>query len=80
MEYYSAIKKNTFESVLMRWMKHFYVLIKKYQQQIKHHLAHQRMPRPGPARVAFTARQMHTTLTHAHKHTYTCTDTLSPVG
>ena len=22
MEYYSAIKKNTFESVLMRWMKH----------------------------------------------------------
>ena len=23
MEYYSAIKKNTFESVLMRWMKHF---------------------------------------------------------
>ena len=21
MEYYSAIKKNTFESVLMRWMK-----------------------------------------------------------
>ena len=22
MEYYSAIKKNTFESVLMKWMKH----------------------------------------------------------
>ena len=21
MEYYSAIKKNTFESILMRWMK-----------------------------------------------------------
>ena len=24
MEYYSAIKKNTFESVLMRWMKRTY--------------------------------------------------------
>ena len=24
MEYYSAIKKNTFESVLMRWMKRAY--------------------------------------------------------
>ena len=25
MEYYSAIKKNTFESVLMRWMKQKYM-------------------------------------------------------
>ena len=25
MEYYSAIKKNSFESVLMRWMKHCHV-------------------------------------------------------
>ena len=30
MEYYSAIKKNTFESVLMRWMKQAY-----YTERIK---------------------------------------------
>ena len=28
MEYYSAIKKNTFESVLMRWMKRAYYTVK----------------------------------------------------
>ena len=26
MEYYSAIKKNTFESVLMRWMKREHII------------------------------------------------------
>ena len=28
MEYYSAIKKNTFESVLMRWMKLEPIIVK----------------------------------------------------
>ena len=32
MEYYSAIKKNTFESVLMRWMK----LEPIIQSEVKH--------------------------------------------
>ena len=44
MEYYSAIKKNPFESVLMRWMKlepiiHSEVSHKeKYQYSIKTHI------------------------------------------
>ena len=33
MEYYSAIEKNTFESVLMRWMK----LQSEVSQKEKHH-------------------------------------------
>ena len=37
MEYYSAIKKNTFESVLMRWMKLEPPIIKnKISQKEKH--------------------------------------------
>ena len=35
MEYYSAIKKNTFESVLMRWMK-LEPIIQKVSQKEKH--------------------------------------------
>ena len=44
MEYYSAIKKNTFESVLMRWMKLEPMLQsevsqkKKYQYNILTHI------------------------------------------
>ena len=44
MEYYSAIKKNTFESVLMKWMKrepiiHSEVSQKeKYQYSILRHI------------------------------------------
>ena len=43
MEYYSAIKKNTFESVLMRWMKCIYMKFRKmvmvtlYARQQKRH-------------------------------------------
>ena len=35
MEYYSAIKKNTFESVLMRWMK-LELIIQSESQKEKH--------------------------------------------
>ena len=36
MEYYSAIKKNTFESVLMRWMKLELILQSEVSQKEKH--------------------------------------------
>ena len=36
MEYYSAIKKNTFESVLMRWMKLEPIIQSKVSQKEKH--------------------------------------------
>ena len=36
MEYYSAIKKNTFESVLMRWMKPEPFIQSKVSQKEKH--------------------------------------------
>ena len=36
MEYYSAIKKNAFESVLMRWMKLEPILQSKVSQKEKH--------------------------------------------
>ena len=36
MEYYSAIKKNTFESVLMRWMKLEPIIQSKVNQKEKH--------------------------------------------
>ena len=36
MEYYSAIKKNTFESVLMRWMKLESVIQSEVSQKGKH--------------------------------------------
>ena len=35
MEYYSAIKKNTFESVLMRWMKLDPITQSEVSQKIK---------------------------------------------
>ena len=35
-EYYSAIKKNTFESVLMRWMKLEPIIQSEVSQQEKH--------------------------------------------
>ena len=38
MEYYSAIKKNTFESVLMRWMKLEPIIQSEVSQKEKHHL------------------------------------------
>ena len=37
MEYYSAIKKNTFESVLMRWMKLEPIIQSEVSQKEKHH-------------------------------------------
>ena len=36
MEYYSAIKKNTFESVLMRWMKLEPIIQSDVSQKEKH--------------------------------------------
>ena len=36
MEYYSAIKKNTFESVLMRWMKLEPIIQSEVKQKDKH--------------------------------------------
>ena len=36
MEYYSAIKKNTFESVLMRWMKLEPIIQNEISQKEKH--------------------------------------------
>ena len=36
MEYYSAIKKNTFESVLMRWMKLEPIILSEVRQKEKH--------------------------------------------
>ena len=36
MEYYSAIKKNTFESVLMRWMKLDPIIQNEESQKEKH--------------------------------------------
>ena len=37
MEYYSAIKKNTFKSVLMRWMKLEPIIQSEVSQKEKHH-------------------------------------------
>ena len=36
MEYYSAIKKNTFESVLMRWIKLEHIIQSEVIQKVKH--------------------------------------------
>ena len=36
MDYYSAIKKNTFESVLMRWMKLEPIILSEVSQKEKH--------------------------------------------
>ena len=36
MEYYSAIKKNTFESVLMRWLKLEPIILSEVSQKEKH--------------------------------------------
>ena len=36
MQYYSAIKKNTFESVLMRWMKLEPIIQSEVNQKEKH--------------------------------------------
>ena len=36
LEYYSAIKKNTFESVLMRWMKLKPIIQSEVSQKEKH--------------------------------------------
>ena len=38
MEYYSAIKKNTFESVLMRWLKLELIIQSEVSQKEKHQI------------------------------------------
>ena len=40
MEYYAAIKKNAFESVLMRWMK----LVPIIQSEVRHYRVLSRVP------------------------------------
>ena len=40
MEYYSAIKKNTFESVLVRWMKLEPIIQSEVSQKEKHQDSH----------------------------------------
>ena len=37
MEYYSAIKKNSFESILMRWVKLEPIIQSEVSQKDKHH-------------------------------------------
>ena len=41
MQYYSAIKKNTFELVLMRWMKLEPVIQSEVSQKEKHQYSHE---------------------------------------
>ena len=36
MEYYSAVKKNAFESILMRWMKREPIIQSEVSQKVKH--------------------------------------------
>ena len=36
MEYYSAVKKNAYESVLMRWMKLYSIIQSEVSQKEKH--------------------------------------------
>ena len=36
VEYYSAIKRNTFESILMRWMKLEHIIQNEVSQKEKH--------------------------------------------
>ena len=38
MRYYSAIKKNTFESVLMRWIKQEPIIQSEVSQEEKHNI------------------------------------------
>ena len=47
MEYYSAIKKNTFESVLMRWMKLEPIIQSEVSQKEKHQYSILGMGQPG---------------------------------
>ena len=41
MEYYLAIKRNTFESILMRWMKLEPIIQSEVSQKEKHQTVHQ---------------------------------------
>ena len=38
MEYYSAIKRNAFESVLMRWMNLELIILSEVSQKDKYHI------------------------------------------
>ena len=49
MEYYSAIKKNTFESVLMRWMKLEPIIQSEVSQKEKHQYSCLENPMGGGA-------------------------------
>jgi len=42
MEHYSAIKKNTFESILMRWMKLEPIIQSEASQKKKHQYRHRK--------------------------------------
>ena len=47
MEYYSAIKKNVFESILMRWMKLEPIIQSEVSQKEKHQYS---IPKKGNAK------------------------------
>ena len=63
MEYYSAIKKNIFESVLMRWMKLEPIIQSKVSQKEKHQYRPCRRRHPG-ASFAASHGQPHRVLRH----------------
>ena len=63
MEYYSAIKKNTFESVLMRWMKLEPIIQSEVNQKEKHQysiLTHIYMEFRKMVTITLHARQQET--------------------
>ena len=53
MEYYSAIKKNTFESVLMRWMKLEPIIQSEVSQKEKHQYSRLKLKKVGKATRPF---------------------------
>ena len=53
MEYYSAIKKNTFESALMRWMKLELIMQSEVNQKEKHQYSRLKLKKVGKATRPF---------------------------
>jgi len=53
MEYYSAIKKSTFESALMRWMKLELIMQSEVSQKEKHQYSRLKLKKVGKATRPF---------------------------
>ena len=62
MKYYSAMKKNTFESVLMRWMKLESIIQSEVSQKEKHQysILTQRQAMPKNAQTTAQLHSSHT--------------------